>query len=350
MPTGNWRETAKGKHIKSLLEKFPDTPSRTLARKLFQEHPELFATLNAARGAVRYYRGNKGGTHRERATDKSHFRENGKAGEVIPEMPPSIAEPWEPYFLPAKIKKLLVLSDIHIPYHSELALRTAVDYGIEAGCDGVLLNGDWADFFSISRYDKNPSKVKFRKEMRAIKQMFDWLRAKFPKAPIIAKAGNHEERWDHYLWNHAAVLSDHPHMLLRRWLGFKKRGIEWVGDQRPIIFCGEYVNGEVVGGLPILHGHELAKGLATPVNQARGMFLRTIHTLLCGHGHRTSQHTEPDLWHHEITCWSTGCLCDLRPEYARTNKWNWGFAVLHRKQGNAYHVDNLRISKKGTVR
>jgi predicted phosphodiesterase len=129
-------------------------------------------------------------------------------------------------------------------------------------------------------------------------------------------------------------------MRLEEWLGCDDLGIEIVEDQRPIM----------LGKLPVLHGHELPKGLTNPVNMARGAYLRTAHTILVGHGHRTSGHSEPDLWREEVFCWSTGCLCDMRPEYARINKWNHGFAFVEIAKDKSFDVSNLRIGKDGVVR
>jgi predicted phosphodiesterase len=106
----------------------------------------------------------------------------------------------------------------------------------------------------------------------------------------------------------------------------------------------------MLGKLPVLHGHELPKGMAAPVNVARGAFLRTLSTVLVGHSHRTSNHAESDMWHHETACWSTGCLCDLRPEYAKFNRWNWGFAMATIHKGGAFDVNNYRVMSDGTVR
>lgn len=324
--------------VKSVLAEFPDTPSKTLARKLYAERPEWFPNLEAARDSVRRFRGNHGERCREHTdnTAPELKRPNGKAGEK-PAMPPSQAEPWEPYFIPATVRKLLVLSDIHIPFHSELALRVAVEHGVQQGCDGVLLNGDWADFFALSKYDKQPSKVKFKKEMRAVKAFLDWLRSEFPKKPIIAKAGNHEERWDRYLWNKAPEISDHEHMRLRSWLGFKKRNIEWVGDQRIVM----------AGKLAILHGHELP-GAASAVNPARGAFLKAGDSILIGHHHRTSAHNDRSMLGRIVVCRSTGCLCELSPAFCRVSKWDHGFAVVDIDKDGSYRV-HLKTIINGTV-
>jgi hypothetical protein len=129
-------------------------------------------------------------------------------------------------------------------------------------------------------------------------------------------------------------------MLLSTWLELENLGIEWVDNQRPIM----------AGALPIFHGHELPKGMTSPVNQARGAFLRMLDTVLVGHGHRSSSHTEPNWQHTETTTWSTGCLCALNPEYARINKWNHGFADVEVAKDGSFSLHNLRVNKSGVVR
>jgi hypothetical protein len=129
-------------------------------------------------------------------------------------------------------------------------------------------------------------------------------------------------------------------MSLSAWLEFSKHDIVLVEDKRPVM----------LGKLPVLHGHELPSGMAAPVNVARGVFMKTGSTGLVGHSHRTSNHAESDMWHKETGCWSTGCLCDLRPEYARINKWNWGFAMVAIHKGGAFDVHNYRVMQDGTVR
>ena len=99
----------------------------------------------------------------------------------------------------------------------------------------------------------------------------------------------------------------------------------------------------MVGKLPILHGHEKGAGFAAPVNQARGAFLRLHHTVLEGHGHRTSAHCEPDMFGKECFTWSTGCLAELRPEYSRFAKYNHGFATVDVEPSGEFQVLNLRI-------
>lgn len=321
------------KMARDLCKRFPDYPARTLARRLVDESNGAI-TLEAARSRIRAQFGVKG-VDRTKASAKRAPR---KPGQGV-EMPKSVAEPWTPAVMDV-VGLVGIISDVHIPYHSERALEAAVTHLRNSEIAALLINGDLCDFYSISRWTKNPAKRNFSAELKACRQTMEWLRDQFPDIPIIFKAGNHEERWDHWLWQHAPEISDEGEMSLTNWLRLDKHNIEYVTDQRPVL----------LGKLPVCHGHELPKGLAAPVNVARGAFLRTLSTVLVGHSHRTSGHAETDMWHDEIFCWSTGCLCDMNPEYARVNKWNWGFATVEVREDGNFNVENYRISGKGDVR
>jgi predicted phosphodiesterase len=304
----------------------------SLAKRLASE---FSATLANARSMVCDIRGQNGDSRRDRATQPKESRAGAK-----PKMPPSSAEPWLPFEL-SWSKRVLILSDTHIPYHDEQSLESAVAWGKKQSPDAILLNGDIGDFYTISRWQKNPKKRDFKAELTAVRQFSEWLRYEFPKARIVWKKGNHDERWDHWLWNHAPEISDCEEMLLENWMQCDKWKIEMVGDQRPVM-CGR---------LPVFHGHELGRsGIASPVNPARGAFLRTHHTVLVGHSHQTSGHADTNLWHEETFVWSTGCLCDLTPEYARVNRWNHGFARVDISEDGSFDVANLRIGRRGEVR
>ena len=47
------------------LDKYPDTPSKTIARMLKRDYTELFEDIEDARGVVRRYRGAQGKKMRE---------------------------------------------------------------------------------------------------------------------------------------------------------------------------------------------------------------------------------------------------------------------------------------------
>jgi predicted phosphodiesterase len=314
----------------------PDAPARTLARRVVDECGGAL-TIEQARTRVRGALGLSGDTRRKECRTKRFHRPPRPAGQRY-EMPKSQAEPWLPHDL-GIVGKVGVLSDIHVPYHDETAVRAAVTHLQAEKVDALLLNGDWADFYSISRHEKNPKHRNFRNELAAGRQFLKWIRDQFPDIPITVKLGNHEERWERWLWEHAPEISDDPIMGIDNWYGMPALDMTLVKDKRIVL----------AGQLPILHGHEKGNGISSPVNQARGAFMRLHHTVLEGHGHRTSTHSEPDMMGKETVCFSTGCLCDLRPAYAVLNKWNHGAAIVTVHDDRSFDVENFRI-QGGKVR
>ena len=321
---------------KRLCRTHPDAPARTLARRLVRESNNAI-TMEQARARIRRQFGVHGNFHRKQ-TKPASPRQPRKSGEILA-MPQSMAQEWTPHVMKV-MGPVGILSDVHVPYHSMVAVAAAVGHLKEQNLAGLLLNGDIADFYSISRYMKDPKQRDFKGELEAVRDFIAYLRQEFPQIPMVYKLGNHEERWQHWLWQHAAEISDDPRMSLCAWLDLDKHNVTLVDDQRPVM----------LGKLPVLHGHELPKGMAAPVNVARGAFLRTLSTVLVGHSHRASNHTESDMWHRETACWSTGCLCDLRPDYAKINRWSWGFAVCTVHERGLFDVQNFRIMQDGTVR
>ena len=85
-----------------------------------------------------------------------------------------------------KGKEILVLSDIHIPFHDKKALNIALQYAKD--CDTILLNGDIIDFYGLSRFIKNPEKSFINHEIEIAKEFLQMLRSNF-KGEILFKVG-----------------------------------------------------------------------------------------------------------------------------------------------------------------
>ena len=269
------------------INQHPGVPSRTLARELRKAEPAVFHTDDSAYKAICYVRGTLG---------KSHPR--GRAKE--PEIPETSEHIWLPFNLePSSKDRISLLSDIHIPFHNKQALELAVSESERIGSTVILLNGDTIDCHELSRFERDPRERCFREEIPLIKQFLAFLRHKFPKARIVWKDGNHDERLYLYLRRHAPAIVGVDNFEAPSVFGFADYGVEYVTDKRPIV-CGK---------LNILHGHEYPGGFAAPVNPSRGLFLRAKACCIEGHYHQTSEHAEPTLEGKSIACWSTGCLC-----------------------------------------
>lgn len=326
------KPTIKREILANLIREFPKASTRTLASKAFKENPAVFDSAEHARDTIRHIRGAHGKSSRP-IPDLIRPKQPGDA-DPFDKIPDGIEqlESWNAVGFDGPMK-VLVLPDIHLPYHDKPALVHAIRYGWSNGADAILLNGDTFDFFSISFWEKDPRRRNFPNELKICGEFLNTLREMFPKARIIFKEGNHEERYPRYMRVRAPELLGVSNFEIPELLKFEDKGVEWVCDKRPIR----------LGQLNVLHGHEYNFAISNPVNPARGFFLRSKVLCLGSHMHQTSQHSEKDLEEKVVSTWSTGCLCDLHPEYRPINNWNHGFAFIEVFGNGAFEVQNLRI-------
>ena len=310
--------------VKEYIRKFPEHGNRTIAQMVVKDHPNLYPTLEAARSAARYARGNNG--KRDRALgDNSLHRKNGKAGEY--KIPKSLTPKKRIVRIPDG--KTLLLSDIHLPYHDVEALECALEHGSDA--TNIILNGDTVDFYATSRWDTDPNHRDLAGELQASRQFLMHLRERFPDANIYFKIGNHEERWEKFLWRKAPEICGVPDFKLEQLLRFEDLDIQEIGGRQLT----------KAGGLWVIHGHEFFNTF-DPVNFARTLQVKTGVCTIAGHKHKTSQHSVKSMDGDTVACWSVGCLCDLEPDYMPVNQWNLGFAEITHK-GKQFEVNNYRI-------
>lgn len=317
--------------VKDYLSRFPKIPALTLAKKIYKENPEAFMSVEAARRVVLYYLGQCGSRNRQRLADTRFVR---PAGSTNPfNVPESDCKPWEPVHVPSVYDSGLVMSDMHFPYHDIQAINAMLEYTIgHTKPNFIIINGDGLDCYSLSRFSKDPRNRSFNDELWQYIEFINILQDTFSNPLIYWKLGNHEKRWEHYLRVKAPELIDMDEYHFGDIL--KKRGVENV----------EVVDEQIIytGRLPWLHGHEMQGGAASPVNPARGLFLKTLSSAAVSHHHRSSAHAERDINGKLMSWWSIACLCGLHPEYALVNKWNHGFAFI-KTEGLEFEMENMKI-------
>lgn len=308
------------------LKKFPDRNNRLIARYLHEHHTNAFPSIDAARSVVRYLRGASG---KKKPGNQEHVKPVGWQRERMPESQSTVRH--EIHITGAQ--KVLVISDLHVPYHDTAAIKAALDYGRKQRVDTVYINGDFADFYAVSRHDKDPSRS-LKDEIAQCRKMLRHIRSRFPDARIIYKVGNHEDRMERFLAKNAPVLLGIDEFAIPDILKLADLNIEYV-PTLGLAFLGK---------LPVYHGHELPQGMSSPVNPARGIWMRVQDSMMCGHWHRSSVHTEKIGVRGKVkSCWSLGCLCNMTPDYAPVNRWSHGFAIVHINDDGTYEVDNKTI-------
>lgn len=316
-----------------------DMPTLTLSRKIYNEGDNklLFTNVEDVRTCLRRIEGKIGAKAKAKIKDKSLFMDEARPYNPF-KLPDSDAADLPKYIIEPK-GKLGIISDIHVPFHSIEALSISIDFFKKEKIDKLLVLGDLFDFYGGSKYLKDPRQRRMHEEISIGCELLEVLNKEL-KCPIIFKQGNHDSRFEHYLWQKVIEIPQLMDLqeikeltlekVLDKRLDFK---LEHVASKQFIDFCG----------LNIIHGHEPAF-MFSPVNAARGLYMKAKGSALTAHHHVTSSHSEKTINDEIISTYSIGCMCQLKPEYAPLNNWNWGFATVAAGDNEKeYHVKNYKI-------
>lgn len=308
---------------------------KQLARMIVDAHADIFngeydREVDNVRSIIRGFTGAK-----DRVNNIIINAPNPNHGKAVKasQIPKSIAKDMGERFVKMPAGRGGILNDIHIPYHDENALTIALDYLEDSEIDWLYLNGDIIDFFDISRWGKPTDGPKVWEEFEMLQAFLAHLRERFPEIPIYYKLGNHEDRWEHYFWNKAKELDGM----------FKFADVAKLDDYNvQLVKSAEIAR---VGKMLLIHGHEFGHSIFSPVNPARGLFLRAGTSVAAGHYHQVSTHSESDLQGNPKSCFSMGCLCNLSPDYRpfAFTKWRHGFALVDVEDTGNFTFRNYTI-------
>ena len=325
-------KTVKQKKVLHYLEKYPEQSTRNIARIIFENHPLLFNSYDTVRAYIRKLRGeNKSSLL---TIEKYGLPKYEKKVDHAIQLPKSYKKDRKPFILPKTHNNILLISDLHMPYHDNKAIMAALNEGKKSKINTIFINGDLLDFHQLSKFEKDPEKRDTVSEFECVITFLKGLRKMFPKVAIYFREGNHDERYRHYLLKHVPQLWNDNYYTLKERLGLESLKITHI-DNYTVVKAGK---------LDIIHGDKIIRGVFAPVNAARGAFLRTKSNIIIGHTHSVSEHIEGTLKGEVIGCWSTGCLCDLHPDYDPHNtKHKHGFAIVTFNESGSFRVNNYKI-------
>ena len=328
--------TFKQEIVAEALKRFPKSGHLTIAKAIYNKYPEVWKSVDSARSAIRYMTGNIGEKKKKTAMKAKTLkpRKKGEPTDAVKRRFPDGLrhnKNFGPYEVKG-VKRALLLYDVHAPYHDEEALELAVQHGIDSECDCVILVGDFMDFYACSFWEKDPRHRDFAGELTTGREMLKSLRDAFPGKQIIYKLGNHEERYERWMISKAPELLGVEDFQIKKLLRLDELNIRVMDYRAPI----------KLGKLNIIHGHEFGKSMTNPVNPSRGLFLKGKSNSICGHYHQSSSHNEKTIEQKIIGSWSSGCLCDMHPDYAPMNNWNHGFIEVE-VDGDDFTVHNYKI-------
>jgi len=316
--------------IKALTE-FPKMSKSSIVRYLLETYPTIFHDYENTRTIVRKVTGSKG-----KGELKYKVVDHNPDIETQYQLPKSKGEKRKFIELPQECNNILIISDIHFPNHDVIALGKALEYGKANNVNCIVINGDLLDNEPFTNHDAPPpNSSDVRDWFQMTEDFLDMLISEF-KCPIYYIEGNHDAWYMRYLMKKAPVLFNDQYYTLSARLKLREKGIVWIPQTSVLM----------IGKLPVTHGHMIVKGFFSPVNPAKGVYNKIKGSMLIGHCHTTSEHSESNLQGDLNTTYSIGCLCTLAPDYDPFNcKHNLGFARVVVQENGNYRVENKRIDQ-----
>ncbi len=233
---------------------------------------------------------------------------------------------------------IAVLNDVHVPFQDPTAWSLALTILRDVQPDIVVVNGDFVDFFAISRFSKDPRrKLELGLEIKEARSVLQQLFERVPTRQWIFIEGNHEARLRAFIWNRAVELIGLDELELPNLL--RLDGVLYLRHpDTPCptdTFAAPLVR---MGMLYILHG-DTFRMVSTAVNVARCLFLRTLKNLIVGHWHRADVWVQKDFEGHEHGCWIVPCLALPRPHWDSGRIWGQGLALVEMTPRGFFRVE-----------
>lgn len=296
---------------------------RFIARTLFTRHPDVYPSEEVARMYVRSVTAGKGAKSKtEKALELDRLFS--LVADPVKEID---ATPFE---IPSGYKKLLVIADIHSRFYDKKALYKAIDDGLKSGVNGVLINGDFMDFYQFSKFDKNPNIVAdFDLEQEWGVDILSMLQSLF--GVVYLKQGNHDLRRELMIQRLSANMPElQGYTNYQDYLFYGGTNVQFIEDYKHITF----------GKLNIIHGHEYPSG---GIHIAYNRLNKAFDNVLSAHSHRGQSIIRQTINREVYGSWTIGCLCNLSPRYAPKNDWVHGYAIIERDNEGMFEVQNKII-------
>jgi hypothetical protein len=244
-------------------------------------------------------------------------------------MPKGIRQGTPAYSLKGP-RKILLMSDMHVPYHDDEAIKLAIEDGLSFGADTVILNGDCTDCAPFSNHEKKPDeRMSWEDQKRTSRAVLKYISEKFPKAERYYKEGNHEMWLPRYLARQSPEA--YASMTIPSELMLSYYGYTWIENKQRI----------KAGRLYVIHGNEYRGGGG--VNPARNLYLKAGTNVICGDKHKTDDYRHKTIGMKVQGAWVVGCLCHMEPDFLTLNQWNLGYALIEVFSDGNFRVQNRSI-------
>ena len=141
-------------------------------------------------------------------------------------------------------------------------------------------------------------------------------------------------RYEHWLMTKVYEVFDDEYYHMEQRLRLNEERITIIDDKTLV----------KAGKLSITHGHHVMRGFFAPVNSARGAWMKAKQSVIISHVHKVSQHVEVNMDGESFGAWSTGSLCENRPDYSPlVSSYQNGFAHITVDGNGDFQVRNYHI-------
>lgn len=231
--------------------------------------------------------------------------------------------------------KIAFPTDEHHPYQDDKAIEVALRIVEDFQPDEIVVGSDGIDFYSVSKFSKDPVRLKgnnLQDEINSWKAtQRKWIDAA-PNAKRRYITGNHEDRLEKYIWDHPE-LHGLDALRLPSLLGFDGLGLTKIEDE---IAYGDK--------LVVKHGTVVRTHSAYT---AKGELEKEMYSVstLTGHTHRGGTHMATSRIG-VVQAVEGFCLCDQNPSYIKGRpNWQQGI-VLATVSDFGVHFEQIPFFKK----
>lgn len=235
------------------------------------------------------------------------------------------------------ISKMLVISDLHVPYHRDDILDIVKKHAEEI--EVLVLGGDVIDCYSISSFKPLEPKPLIT-EMANCHRLLKDIQSIIPDVRKIIIKGNHEERWAKYMSNMSSEVNKlHSDNIMREIV----KGFESHDRQAGTITTYEPLDYEIVdtwycqvNDVIVCHPITFSRVAGKTSEMALNYFVEggfNFNVALVAHTHKASSCYKYGKYAAEI-----GCTCKPQ-EYANKGK------LTYTQQINGYFLATFKDNK-----
>lgn len=243
----------------------------------------------------------------------------------------------------SKSETIVVLPDVHVPFHSEPILFKVLKAISTISITAIVLNGDFLDLFSLSKYVENSlyalKEINLTYEYAMGNKVLDLIdRAVDKSTKRYYLYGNHEDRY-----NRIIAKEDNAKYGTELRSPYEALRLE----ERKYEFYTDCINDSVRFGnnTEVIHGLYCT---TVPAKKHYDMFPNT--NIVMGHSHRINSYSNQYHSSHNI-----GCLADMSSKgfsyRSRIDKllWQNGFAIITIDAYGNGHINTIPIVNNSFV-